>query len=1536
MKYAFLLMAIFSFQNVGAQMLNLVHEEFIAERTLGKKAFIQADFNGDGEMEFLADANNAHDVILGKITQNNDIQILQFFPFSSSSSVVLDIRYEDTDGDGHIEIYILIDDVGLIQYDTSTFLPIDTITTFNIFYSYRKMILKDIDDDQIKEWVLLDESKGMSVINPITHDIIWSNPLLTGENFFIENLDDDPSLELTLIKYNMITILDLETLVIEHTISNSNKKQVEILDMDADGDLELVYLIGDSIIIYDHKTKTSIDQFEIDLPFSIDYFIPINLDGDPALELLLTSETFGHMVEVNTFPMENQSQYKIEGIPDIGFFIGRAYITSEPEELLFTLGDYQVAYAGLVRYNPISHLARLTNIRCEPNAQLLIPSADGLNSYLMTRPSGSRHQVVNVLLKDSFSTFKQIRGEDVFIESSISLDPSIFSFHEKGKLQDIIAFSNQSHLCFYNLKTDQHHEFYSYLFTKFLLDDLDFDGAMELITIHNDGIRVYKNTSGYGFVPSFSTIAISSSYNIRTAQLDQSRSKEILAFLNNNLFVFNGETGGLIRNISDMTDGSISDITAFSDGMGQFYIALVDPTKVYIYNFTNQQLENSFPYSNSAFTKGSINSFSNLSSGTLSHFLTTLKDTLKVFTTQGNLLFKSEYQKPLFYDQARIIIDDSDQDYYPNIITSSEHEFSEYKYIGPGDFIQPFYLTEIFPNDSVILPHSTPFILEFSEVVSISSVYSNVNISSTRLGNLNFIVEQLSDYQIKITPDAIPEVLDTINITIQGGLQSKLFHFLDTNHDELSLVNAESPVIETYLINPTTPHNIVEIVPIQPLPAIVYTQTNRHLPFAITSQPDQYKRIPIMGVQFGIRSPGQPQQYLLAPTDLVYDEYSEEVLLPLNTFSLTPGDYIYYLIGEDFLGEKSDSFFFGVKVIQESGDYDKNPGGDFYRTLSIPNQTITSNFKKVAELSHSSFSKLSHVVGGAKNMFYTELPSGGSNALLRNINLSTFETTWERSIPMYSSAAQPHLNNGILYISNTFSNPKDPEIGMYDIQTGQEILTEPYNSNAFNDASPITNEKYIIIPDNENHGVYCMDRWTGKEKWYVQTSLFNTYNGSPSLFNNKAYSVLGNQIQCINTDTGIEIWKADIDEDPTFLTTNALIDTLNHQLIWSGDDNLYAFDSENGTLKWKVISNYNSEQPVLYNNEIFHFSNDSVRVFKATNGAKVRQKKPTTFIDSQPVASNGKLFIPYFNKFEVWDINTLSTVWTENIGVNDISIIDQYLILASGNKLLVYKSADQCCNSSIRWTEAQYSGFSGEVTTSNYTFDSISISQNGKDYFEILSSNIENGGNWTHTGILIRNEGNKIYQGISSGEVVLMDFNLKTNDVFISSTGIEYTVIAIDSIVLENGELRKRLELHCPSWGDYPVYWIEGIGSTAGLANYDMTCYFDVGAAILCFYQNESLLYQNPEYNTCWLNIVSTGDTQKYNISYFPNPLEDQLIIQDPEDRILTINIYNLLGHAVYSGNSTKIETGNFTSGLYNLSLSMKNGQKIIEKIIKL
>lgn len=149
--------------------------------------------------------------------------------------------------------------------------------------------------------------------------MIWSNSLLDGNTMLIENLDADPALELVLVKNFMITIVDIESLVVEHTITELGITQVEALDMDADGDLELVYKHDDFIVIYDHNTQTTVDEYEIDFPFSIDYYIPYNLDEDPALELLLTNETYSRMVEVNTFPFDYETDYDIEGIEDIGF-----------------------------------------------------------------------------------------------------------------------------------------------------------------------------------------------------------------------------------------------------------------------------------------------------------------------------------------------------------------------------------------------------------------------------------------------------------------------------------------------------------------------------------------------------------------------------------------------------------------------------------------------------------------------------------------------------------------------------------------------------------------------------------------------------------------------------------------------------------------------------------------------------------------------------------------------------------------------------------------------------------------------------------------------------------------------------------------------------------------------------------------------------------------------------------------------------------------------------------------------------------------
>lgn len=257
-------------------------------------------------------------------------------------------------------------------------------------------------------------------------------------------------------------------------------------------------------------------------------------------------------------------------------------------------------------------------------------------------------------------------------------------------------------------------------------------------------------------------------------------------------------------------------------------------------------------------------------------------------------------------------------------------------------------------------------------------------------------------------------------------------------------------------------------------------------------------------------------------------------------------------------------------------------------------------------------------------------------------------------------------------------------------------------------------------------------------------------------------------------------------------------------------------------------------------------------------------------------------------------------------------------------------------DSTYVWTEVLFSGFSGEALTRTYTFDTHPITQNGNTYYEILSSYQEGGGNWEGTGILIRYENQKVFEGYNSDESVLMDFSLGINDVFTTRSGNEYKVIAIDSIELENGQKRKRLGMSCEVGGDVFFYWIEGIGSTLGIALNDFTCVTDIGAALLCVFKNDTLLYHSTDYNTCWLIILSSNESQSDNIIISPNPFIDNLTISDPYQQIEFVKILNSLGQKMLTEESLKINTNILSPGNYWIVLQMKNGEQKVKNLIKL
>lgn len=250
------------------------------------------------------------------------------------------------------------------------------------------------------------------------------------------------------------------------------------------------------------------------------------------------------------------------------------------------------------------------------------------------------------------------------------------------------------------------------------------------------------------------------------------------------------------------------------------------------------------------------------------------------------------------------------------------------------------------------------------------------------------------------------------------------------------------------------------------------------------------------------------------------------------------------------------------------------------------------------------------------------------------------------------------------------------------------------------------------------------------------------------------------------------------------------------------------------------------------------------------------------------------------------------------------------------------------------WTEVSY--FMQGHQSSRYTLSSESTEFNGKTYYEIFYSSDEGGETWHSTWGFIRYEDQKLHGGYEGGESLIFDYSLEINDTLFTEP--VYVVTGIDSVILENGEKRKRLHTQCPygSWGDWTIYWIEGMPSSAGLSDHQSVCAADAGSALLCIWKNNELLYSNPGQDSCWLAPVATSDIKQSNIRIISNPIESSLDISDPDQQVLDVNVYDFLGRMIYRGEDLSINMESAQQGYYMVTFKLKGGHFMAHKILKL
>ena len=231
----------------------------------------------------------------------------------------------------------------------------------------------------------------------------------------------------------------------------------------------------------------------------------------------------------------------------------------------------------------------------------------------------------------------------------------------------------------------------------------------------------------------------------------------------------------------------------------------------------------------------------------------------------------------------------------------------------------------------------------------------------------------------------------------------------------------------------------------------------------------------------------------------------------------------------------------------------------------------------------------------------------------------------------------------------------------------------------------------------------------------------------------------------------------------------------------------------------------------------------------------------------------------------------------------------------------------------------------GDFYEHHYQGESVTVG--GLEYHTIY---VRNEDNQTHLDGAYRNEDNQVYyrrwNGTAYGnEELLYDYDLEQGDFFHDDDEHPMQVTEVSTITDGMGVARKKITFSFIGLPDVTEFWVEGVGSSRGFMHVGMwEADHDSDGEMynmLCYHVNNSVIYVNPEYNTCEIDEVIENKID--SISVYPNPASHSVkILNDGGMNITGIQIIDLTGRVVLSSERyDSIDISSLPEGQYFLKI---------------
>lgn len=228
-----------------------------------------------------------------------------------------------------------------------------------------------------------------------------------------------------------------------------------------------------------------------------------------------------------------------------------------------------------------------------------------------------------------------------------------------------------------------------------------------------------------------------------------------------------------------------------------------------------------------------------------------------------------------------------------------------------------------------------------------------------------------------------------------------------------------------------------------------------------------------------------------------------------------------------------------------------------------------------------------------------------------------------------------------------------------------------------------------------------------------------------------------------------------------------------------------------------------------------------------------------------------------------------------------------------------------------------------------------------KTYKKLYQKSDDPSSEWEYIYGMREDSTQKVYFVLRGDEEerLLYDFNLQLDDTFFICNRVDINVISIDTVMLLNGELRKRIQ-----FDPGPETWIEGIGSIDGIVA-DGGFYYcnTIGEAfpfLNCFASGGEVLYIK-EWSTypCLDGTTALHEPESFSLQIYPNPFNSTTTLILPNTELSgELFIFSLLGelvdHRVIEDQYTTIYRGDFPNGIYIYQFLGHEGQMLVEKVL--